>query len=76
MALGSHSGPVVRMPPYYLRRRDTAAAFSVSESVVLRWERQGWLTPVKLPGLRALRHRREEVDALARRIAAGDVTDG
>jgi len=47
---------------------------SVSESVVLQWERAGWLQVVKLPGLRAVRHAREDVEALARKIRTGEVT--
>jgi hypothetical protein len=62
------STAVVRMAPHFLRRRDTAAALSVSETVVLQWERAGWLTPIRLPGLRSVRHWREEVDQLARRL--------
>ena len=60
---------VVTMLPLFLRRRDTAAAFGVSESVVLMWERTGELRPIRLPGLRAVRHRREDVEALARKFA-------
>jgi predicted site-specific integrase-resolvase len=63
---------VVRMAPLFLRRRDTAAACAVSESVILQWERAGLLTPVKLPGLRSIRHATEEVQALVGRIRRGE----
>ena len=56
---------VVVMPPLLLRRRDVAAALAVSESQVVIWERDGLLHPVKLPGIRAIRFYREDVDALA-----------
>ncbi len=71
--MGVPKSPVM-LAPLFLRRRDTADAMAVSESVVLKWERAGWLTAVKLPGLRALRHRREDVEELARRIGAGELT--
>ncbi len=64
---------VVGMAPLFLRRRDTADACAVSETVVLQWERAGFLTPIKLPGLRAVRHAREDVEQLARRIRAGEI---
>ena len=63
---------VVTMAPLFLRRRDTAALFGVSESVVLIWERAGKLRPIRLPGLRAVRHLREDVEALAREFAKSD----
>jgi hypothetical protein len=56
------------MRPFFLRRSDTAAAFGVSETVVLQWERAGWLTPIRLPGLRAVRHSYNEVVTLARKF--------
>ena len=65
---------VVVMPPLYLRRRDTAACFGVSESVVMQWERTGLLRPIKLPGIRAQRHARGEVEALAARIQRGELS--
>jgi predicted site-specific integrase-resolvase len=54
--------------PFYYRRRDTAAAMGVSETVILQWERAGLLKAVRLPGLRAVRHWHEDVDALARKL--------
>ncbi len=61
------------MPPLFLRRRDTADVCAVSETVVLQWERAGLLRPIKLPGLRAVRHARADVEELARKIGAGEV---
>lgn len=60
--------------PHFLDRPSTGAAFAVSEGVVLQWERAGWLKPIKLPGLRAVRYAREDVDALARKIRAGELS--
>jgi hypothetical protein len=62
------------MPPFFLRRRDTAGVLAVSESVVLEFERKGWLPVVKLPGLRATRHAFADVEALAQRIRSGELT--
>ena len=62
---------VVVMPPVLLRRRDAAAALAVSESQVMVWERTGLLRPVKLPGLRAVRLFREDVERLAASWRAG-----
>lgn len=59
--------------PHFLDRYGTGAAFAVSEGVVLQWERAGLLTPIKLPGLRAVRYAREDVAELARRIRAGEI---
>lgn len=56
---------VVTMRPLFLRRRDVAAALAVSESQVVIWERAGLLRPVKLPGIRAIRFHREDVELLA-----------
>jgi hypothetical protein len=67
---------VVHMEPLLLRRRDVAAALGVSESVVLAWERAQLLRPVRLPGLRSVRHARQDVEALAARIRAGSVQEG
>jgi len=53
-----------------LRRRDAAAVLSVSESQVLRWERQGLLTPIPVPGLRMIRYDASQVSELARRIVS------
>ena len=64
---------VPTMPPYFLRRRDTASALGISESLVLIYERRGLLTVVKMPGVRAVRHAREDVEQLARKIRAGEL---
>lgn len=66
---------VVTMRPLFLRRRDVAAALAVSESQVVIWERAGLLQPVKLPGIRAIRFHREDVELLAASWRAG-VTEG
>lgn len=57
---------VVVMPPLFLRPRDVAKAFGVSESCVSKWARAGYLHPVKLPGIRSTRYRYEEVQAFAK----------
>ena len=50
------------------RRRDAANVLAVSESQLVKWERIGWLTPIHIPGIRALRYDGAEVRALAARI--------
>ena len=49
-----------------LRRREAAAALAVSESQVLKFERQGLLRPIPVPGIRAIRYTADDVHALAR----------
>jgi len=47
------------------RRRDVAKKLGVSESQVLKFERQGLLTRIELPGLRAVRYDARETAQLA-----------
>ena len=56
------------------RRRDAARKLAVSESQILKWEREGLLHPIKVPGIRAIRYSASEVDALARQWIANSVT--
>lgn len=49
------------------RRRDAARKLAVSESQVLKFERDGLLRAIRVPGIRAVRYVSEEVDALAQR---------
>lgn len=65
------NAPTIR--PFFLRRRETAGALGVSESLVLIFERRGLLTPIRMPGVKAVRHALEEVEHLARKIRAGEV---
>ncbi len=57
-----------------LRRRDAAAALSVSESQLLKWETAGLLHPIDLAesggGIRAVRYDAREVEALGQRFIA------
>ena len=55
----------------FLRRRDAARDLAVSESQLLKWERAGVLTPVQIPGLRAVRYRASDIRSLAANIAYG-----
>lgn len=48
------------------RRRDAAKILAVSESQVLKFERQGLLHPISVPGIRATRLSADEVHALAK----------
>lgn len=57
--------------PFLLRRGDAARALSVSESQLLKWERAGVITTVRIPGLRAVRYRADDVRALAVNISRG-----
>ena len=59
------------MAPLLLRIRNVGEALSVSESLVNVFVRRGWLTPVRIPGVRATRVAREEVEELARKIRSG-----
>jgi len=55
--------------PLLLRAREVAILLGVSESQVLIWARKGAdqrLHPIRIPGLRAVRFPRAEVEALAR----------
>lgn len=61
----------VTMRPLLLRRRDAAAALAVSESQVRIFERAGLLTPIKIPGVRAVRLAAADVEALASRWRRG-----
>jgi hypothetical protein len=79
-----HEASVVApLAPLFLRRRDTATALAISESLVLVYERRGWLPVVRLPKVKAegardsggIRHAREDVEALGRRIRAGELGD-
>lgn len=49
------------------RRRDAARKLAVSESQILKWEREGLLRPIRVPGIRAVRYAASEVEALAHR---------
>lgn len=51
--------------PLLLREREAAIALGVSGSQIGIWRREGRLTPVRLPGLRAVRYSRAEIEALA-----------
>lgn len=53
------------------RRRDAAGILGCSESQVLKFERQGLLRRVEIPGLRAVRYDTREVRALALRWIQG-----
>jgi hypothetical protein len=57
------------------RRRDAAQVLGVSESQVLKWERQGWLRPISVPGIRAVRYDARDVRALAERWIAESRAD-
>ena len=59
---------VISMLPLFLRTRDAAAALAVSESQLAKWTRAGLLKSIPLPGCRAVRYAREDVEALAARI--------
>ena len=50
------------------RRRDTAKKLGVSESQLIKWEREGLLQRIDLPGLRAVRYDARETSALAERF--------
>jgi hypothetical protein len=49
------------------RRRDAAEVLAVSESQVLKFERDGLLHAIPVPGIRAIRYSANEVHGLAQR---------
>lgn len=57
--------------PLLLRRSDAAAVLSVSESQLLKWERDGILTVIRVPGIRAVRYKATDIRSLAANIAYG-----
>lgn len=56
---------------FYIRRRDAASYLAVSLSQLLKWERNGVLTPITIPGLKAKRYLASDVRSLAANIARG-----
>jgi hypothetical protein len=54
-----------------IRRREAAEILGFSQSQLLKWERAGVLTPVRIPGLRAVRYRAADVRSLAANITVG-----
>jgi hypothetical protein len=59
-----------------MRRRDAAHLLAVSESQLIKWERQGVIVVITIPGLRAKRYRAADVRSLAANIAAGRLCVG
>jgi excisionase family DNA binding protein len=55
----------VAIAPTLLRPREAAAVLAVSVRQIETWARAGRLTPVKIPGIRATRFARQEVEELA-----------
>lgn len=56
---------------FFDRRRDAARKLAVSQSQILKWEREGLLRKITLPGIRAVRYDSREVAALAQRLLGG-----
>jgi hypothetical protein len=55
-----------------LRRREAADVLGFSQAQILKFERQGLLTPIAVEGLRSVRYSREQVESLAQKwINAG-----
>jgi hypothetical protein len=75
MSAVRHHARMADVTPSLLRRRDAAAILAVSESQMLRWERQHVIAPIRIPGLRAVRYRAADVQTLAEAITAGRLTD-
>lgn len=65
------------LQPLLVTADQAGVLLGFSRSQVLKFERQGLLTPVRVHGLRATRYDREQVEALARSwIAAAHGADG
>lgn len=60
-------------PQEFYRWRDAAHYLGVSESLLRRWEREGYLKAIKVPGVRATRIHVTEVRSLAARIQNGSL---
>jgi predicted site-specific integrase-resolvase len=58
-------------PAQLLRRRDAADFLGVSQSQLMKWETQGVIQVIRIPGLRAVRYRGADVRSLAANIAFG-----
>ena len=56
-----------------LRRRDVARDLGISESLLMRWQREGFIKPVRVPGTRAVRYTITEVLSVAARIQNGSL---
>jgi hypothetical protein len=54
------------------RRRDAARKLAISESQVLKFERQGLQRAIRVPGIRAVRYDARDVEALAKRWIDGE----
>lgn len=62
--------PEGALAPLLLRPRDAAALLAVSERTVWQLLRAGVLSPIRPPGMRAVRIARTDVDALVDRWRA------
>jgi predicted DNA-binding transcriptional regulator AlpA len=60
------AGSPPKPAPILLRTKDVAHILSVSESQVVIWSRSGVLKPIRIPGIRAVRYLRSDVEALAK----------
>lgn len=56
------------MDQILLKTRDAAGVLGVSPSQVGKWERDGLLQPIRIPGMRAKRYAAADVQALAERF--------
>lgn len=57
-----------------LRRRDAAHDLGVSQSLLIRWEREGVIKAVRIPGIRSVRYRATDVRSLANNISHGKLS--
>ena len=58
----------------FLRRRDVAEDLGVSERQILKWEREGLITPVPYAGLRVVPYRAEDIKHLAAKLTGEAAT--
>ena len=66
--------PVISAESLFVSRQTTGQAYGVGEETVLEFERRGWLTKIKIPSLRCVRHDWQEVKALAERLRRGELS--
>lgn len=68
------AAPVFPIQPEFLRTRDVARVLAVSERQVQYWKRAGTLRAIAIPGIRAKRFRRIDVERLAAEWSAESET--
>ena len=64
---------VISAEPLLVKRQTTERALDAGETTVVGFEHRGWLTPIRMPGIRGVWHSWDEVKILADRLKRGDI---